>query len=128
LIINKPSVVRAEGLLIILKTKIKKENMIKLTVMYPNSADVKFDKDYYKNQHSQLLKNLLGDAIISSDINMGISGANPDQPAPYVVIANLVFKSMASFQQSFGANAEKILADLQNFTNVKPDAQISEVI
>lgn len=119
---------RAEGLLIILKTKIKKENMIKLTVMYPNSADVKFDKDYYKNQHSQLLKNLLGDAIISSDINMGISGANPDQPAPYVVIANLVFKSMASFQQSFGANAEKILADLQNFTNVKPDAQISEVI
>jgi uncharacterized protein (TIGR02118 family) len=128
LIINKPSVSRAEGLLIILKTKNKKENMIKLTVMYPNSADVKFDKDYYTNQHSQLLKDLLGDAIISSDINMGISGANPDQPAPYVVIANLVFKSMASFQQSFGANTEKILADLQNFTNVKPDAQISEVI
>jgi uncharacterized protein (TIGR02118 family) len=128
LIINKPSVSRAEGLLIILKTKNKKQNMIKLTVMYPNSADVKFDKDYYKNQHSQLLKDLLGDAIISSDINMGISGANPDQPAPYVVIANLVFKSMASFQQSFGANTEKILADLQNFTNVKPDAQISEVI
>jgi len=111
-----------------LKAKIKKENMIKLTVMYPNSADLKFDKDYYTNQHSQLLNDLLGDAIISSDVNMGIAGGSPNQPAPYVVIANLVFKSMDSFQQSFGANSKKILADLQIFTNVKPDIQINEVI
>ncbi len=102
--------------------------MIKLTVMYPNSADLKFDKHYYTNQHSQLLQALLGDAIISSDINMGIAGGSPDQPAPYVVIANLVFESMESFQQSFGANAEKILGDLPNFTNVTPEVQISEVV
>ena len=102
--------------------------MIKITVMYPNNADLKFDKQYYIKNHSQLLIDLLGDAIISSDINFGLAGATPDQPAPYVVIANLVFKSMETFQQSFGANSEAILADLPNFTNAKPEVQISEVV
>jgi len=102
--------------------------MIKLTVMYPNSADLKFDKDYYRNQHIQLLEELLGEAIISTDVNIGIAGGSPDQPAPYVVIANLVFESMDAFQKSFGVNSEKILEDLPNFTNVKPEVQISEII
>ena len=102
--------------------------MIKLTVMYPNTSDVKFDKEYYTNQHGQLLSELLGDALVSSDINFGISGATPEAPAPYVVISNLTFETFGSFQQSFGANAEKILADLTNFTKVQPQVQISEVI
>ncbi|CAL65796.1 EthD family reductase [Christiangramia forsetii] len=102
--------------------------MIKLTVMYPNSADLKFDKEYYINHHGQLLKDLLGEAIISSDVNMGVAGGNPDEPAPYFVITNLVFKSMESFQQSFGEHRQKILEDLPNFTNVKPEVQISEVV
>tara|TARA_R110002124_G_C8559614_1_gene480267 strand:+ start:177 stop:485 length:309 start_codon:yes stop_codon:yes gene_type:complete len=102
--------------------------MIKLTVMYPNSAELKFDKNYYINQHSQLLKELLGDSILSSNINFGIAGGSPEQPAPYIVIANLVFESRESFQQSFGANAESILADLPNFTNAQPQVQISEIL
>ncbi|QWX83029.1 EthD family reductase [Cellulophaga sp. HaHaR_3_176] len=102
--------------------------MIKLTVMYPNSKDLKFDKDYYTKQHGQLIGTLLGDAIISSDVNFGLAGATPDQPAPFVVIANLTFASIESFQKSFGANAETILADLVNFTNVKPQVQISEIV
>jgi hypothetical protein len=44
--------------------------MIKLTVLYPNTPDLKFDKEYYVNKHGQLLTDLLGDAIISSDVNI----------------------------------------------------------
>jgi len=102
--------------------------MIKLTVMYPNSADIKFDKQYYIKEHSKLLSDLLGDAVIASDINMGISGASPEQPTPFIIIANLTFESHETFQKSFGANAEKILADLTNFTNVQPQVQISEIL
>ncbi|WP_028374928.1 EthD family reductase [Leeuwenhoekiella sp. MAR_2009_132] len=101
--------------------------MIKLTVMYPNSADLKFDKDYYINQHSKLIAELIGEAIVASDVNFGIAGATPDLPAPYVLIANVTFESMESFQHSFGANAETILADLPNFTNAKPQVQLSEI-
>jgi uncharacterized protein (TIGR02118 family) len=102
--------------------------MIKLTVLYPNTPDLKFDKEYYVNKHGQLLVDLLGDSIISSDVNMGIAGGAPDTSAPYVVIANIVFESMKSFERSFGANAEKIMADLPNFTNVQPQVQISELL
>ncbi len=102
--------------------------MIKLTVMYPNSADLKFDKDYYTNQHNELISTLLGDAIISSDVNFGLGGVAPGSPAPFVVISNVTFESLESFQKSFGVNAEKILADLPNFTNVQPQVQISKVV
>lgn len=107
---------------------IKNKNMIRLTVMYPNKADLKFNKEYYVNQHSKLLSNLLGSAIITSDINFGIASGEPDKPAPFAVITNLVFESLEIFQNSFGVNAEKIQADLLNFTNVKPVVQISEIV
>ncbi|MBU2973992.1 hypothetical protein [Zobellia sp. B3R18] len=51
--------------------------MIKLTVMYPNSEDLEFDKEYYTTKHSQLLEDLMGDAIKGSDINFGLTGATP---------------------------------------------------
>jgi hypothetical protein len=38
------------------------------------------------------------------------------------------FESMESFEHLFGANAEKIMADLPNFTNVQPQVQISELL
>ena len=102
--------------------------MIKLSVLYPNTEDIKFDKEYYINKHSQLLTELMGDAIISIDVNFGLSGAAPASPAPFVVITNVVFESMETFQQSFGVHSAGILADLPNFTNVKPQVQISEVL
>lgn len=102
--------------------------MIKLTVLYPTTSEVKFDRDYYTDQHGPLLSKLLGEAIVASDVNFGISGGSPEEPAPYVVIANLTFESLETFQNSFGANAETILADLPNFTNVQPMVQISEIL
>jgi hypothetical protein len=35
---------------------------------------------------------------------------------------------MESFEKSFGPNAEKIMADIPNFTNSEPTIQISEVM
>ncbi|WP_405326749.1 EthD family reductase [Leeuwenhoekiella sp. LLG6367-2.1] len=102
--------------------------MIKLTVMYPNNVDLTFDKDYYLSKHGNLIAELLGEAIIDSDVNFGIASASPTEPAPYAVIANITFKSMESFEKSFGANAETILKDLPNFTNAEPVVQLSEVV
>jgi hypothetical protein len=58
---------------------------------------------------------------------MGIAGGTPDTPAPYVVIANMVFESMESFEHSFGANAEDY-GRSSKFTNVQPQVQISDFI
>lgn len=101
--------------------------MIKLTVLYPNEPGAHFDKEYYVKEHFDLLHDLLGDAIMDTDINFGMTGATPDDPAPYVVIANIIFESMESFQNAFGPHAKKIAADVKNYTNIKSKIQLSEV-
>lgn len=101
--------------------------MIKLTVLYPNTDDIQFDKDYYTDKHMKLLVKLTGNAIISADINYGISAGSPDKQAPYHVITNLVFESIDSFQSSFVPNIPDIMSDLSNFTNAEPVIQLSEI-
>jgi uncharacterized protein (TIGR02118 family) len=43
-------------------------------------------------------------------------------------MGNLYFDSMEDFGNSFGPNADEIMADLPNFTNIEPIIQISEVM
>jgi len=101
--------------------------MIKVSVFYPNIADVEFDMDYYCNQHISMLKGLLGSACKNVAVEAGICGATPSDRAPNIAMGHLYFDSLAKFQEAFGPNAEKIMSDLPNFTNVAPVIQISEV-
>lgn len=104
------------------------KGMIKVSVLYPNGTDKKFDLDYYCNKHIPLVGGLLGDAVKGATIEKGLGGAAPGSEATYVVMGNLYFETMESFQNSFGPNADKIMADLPNFTNIQPVIQISEVV
>jgi len=104
------------------------KGMIKLIVLYPHGEGKTFDMDYYSNEHVTLLTNLLGDAIKGASIEKGLSGGEPGSSAPYVAVGNLYFDSLESFQNSFGANAEAIMGDVPNFTNIEPIALISEVM
>lgn len=101
--------------------------MIKVSVLYPNSDSAKFDMDYYCNAHLSLVTNLLGDALKGGEVNAGIAGGAPGESAPYIAMGHLTFDSLEDFQGSFGPNAEQILGDLPNFTNVQPQIQISEI-
>jgi len=84
--------------------------------------------DYYSTKHVALLGGLLGDAIKSATIESGLGGAAPGSPAPFAAVGNLYFENLEAFQNSFGPNAEKIMGDLPNFTNIEPVMQIAEVV
>lgn len=101
--------------------------MIRVSVMYPNSDDATFDFDYYANQHMTLAANCLGDALKSTSIDRGISGAMPGQAAPFIAIGHLTYESLEAFEQAFAPHAKQILGDIVNFTNVQPQVQISEI-
>jgi uncharacterized protein (TIGR02118 family) len=105
-----------------------KKGMIKVSVLYPNGVGKKFNMDYYCNQHVSLVGGLLGDALKAATVEKGLGGGAPDSPATYAAMGNLYFNSMESFQNSFGPNEEKIIADSPNFTNIDPVVQISEVM
>jgi len=101
---------------------------IKLTVLYPNGEGKTFNMEYYSNNHVSLVGKLLGEAVIGATVESGIGGGAPNSSAPFAAIGNLYFNSLESFENSFGPNAETIMADLPNFTNIEPIIQISEVM
>ena len=101
---------------------------IKVSVLYPNAPGKKFDIDYYCNKHVPMVAGLLGDAVIGATVENGVGGAEPGSVAPFAAMGNLYFKSLESFQNSFGPNAEKIMGDSPNYTNIEAVIQISEVL
>ena len=105
-----------------------KKGAIKLSVFYPSGEGNHFDMEYYSNNHVSLLKELLGKAIIGATIEKGVGGENPGDGPLFEAMGNLYFESMDSFQNSFAPNAQTIIADVPNYTNIEPVVQISEVI
>lgn len=102
--------------------------MIKVSVLYRNGKDVKFDANYYKNSHLPMISEKVGDALRGLELDLGIGSRNANEPAPYVAIAHLKFDDVASFQNSFGPHAELFAADVKNYSNVQGELQISEII
>ena len=101
-----------------------KKGMIKVSVLYPNGVDKKFDIDYYCNKHVPMVLTLLSPKVKSGAVEEGLAG---DAPATYLAMGHLYFDSVEDFQSSFAPNAEQIMGDIQNFTNTEPVIQISEV-
>ena len=102
--------------------------MIKVTVLYPYEENKHFDVEYYLNNHIPFVKKLIGSVCKKVEVEKGIRGAAPGSTPAHTIIGCLYFDSIEDFQSSFGANANEIVADVPNFTNINPALQISEVL
>ena len=108
-------------------SKIKK-GMIKVAILYPNGDGKTFDMDYYSNKHMPMVASLFGDSLKLLAIDKGMAGRTPDEPIPYLAIGYFYFDKLSAYRNSFGPNAEKIIGDIPNYTNIQPVVQISEVL
>src|ERR1700676_2495528 len=90
--------------------------MVKVSVLYPNPEDTKFDMTYYLNNHIPMVRGLLGSALKGVSVEQGISGEEPGLPAPYITTAHLLFDSVQAFQASFGSRAQEIMEDIPKYT------------
>jgi len=63
-----------------------------------------------------------------AEVEKGISGATPGSAPANTIIGYLYFDTIENFQNSFGPNAEEIISDVKNFTDINPVLQISEII
>lgn len=104
-----------------------KKGMIKVTVFYPYSEGKTFDMDYYCNKHMAMVSTFLGDTLTGMTVEKGIAGIAPNSPAPYTAMGNMYFDSVEAFQKAF-SQADQLMADIPNFTNIEPIFQISEVV
>jgi uncharacterized protein (TIGR02118 family) len=102
--------------------------MIKVSVLYPNSAGARFDHAYYRDRHMPMVKDKLGAACLHYTVDKGMAGGAPDAPAPFAAMCHLYCESADAFQQAFGANATEIMGDVPNYTDIQPVLQVSEVV
>ncbi|MFT4831632.1 MAG: hypothetical protein ACI815_001281 [Psychroserpens sp.] len=102
--------------------------MIKISVMYPNNTEVKFDTDYYKNPHLPMIAETLGSTLKGLEFNIHLGGRTPAEPPTYIAVAHLTFDSLDSFKAYIAPNATKFAADVPNYTNVKGEIQISDIV
>jgi uncharacterized protein (TIGR02118 family) len=95
--------------------------MIRVSVLYPKGG--KFDFDYYVNKHMKLVHKLLDPfGLIKTEVDKGIG------TVPFEAIGHLVFKSIEDMQKGLQAHDPELAADLVNFSDIKPQFQISEIL
>ncbi len=102
--------------------------MVKIGVMYPNQEGARFDFDYYRTTHMDLVKKHLSRfGLVKTGVDRGVSGGG-DQPAPYLCIGHLYFESLDRYEKGLVEAAPVLRGDIPNFTNVTPVRQISEIL
>ncbi len=101
--------------------------MIRVSVLYPQSGDSKFDMNYYVTKHMPMVRQKLGAACKGMTVDQGIAGGAPGAPATYVAMGHLLFDSIEAFQTAFAPHAQSIMGDIPNYTKIQPIIQISEV-
>ena len=102
--------------------------MIKVSLLYAAEEGKKFDMDYYANKHMPLVHERLDlGGLIRSEIESGISSADPSTPAPFVAIGTLYFNTTDEVHEGFKTHGRELMGDLPNFTDIAPQVQISEI-
>ncbi len=102
--------------------------MFKVSVMYPNEEGARFDFDYYRTTHMDLVKKHLEPfGLVKTDVLRGVSGGGSD-PAPYICIGNLYFDSMDGYDKGSAEAGPVLRGDIPNFTDITPIRQISEIL
>ena len=105
----------------------KKQDIKRTDEHILNKEDiVKKDKSWL--DHTQGSAILDYDLLRGATVEKGLGGATPGPIAPYTGMGNMYFDSVEYFGKGLSPNAEKIMGDLPNFTNIKPIIQISEVM
>ena len=102
--------------------------MIKVSVLYPQSAGACFDHAYYRDRHMPMVKDKLGSACLRYTVDQGVAGGAPGAPAPFAAMCHIYCKSLNEFQEAMAPNAQAIMADVPNYTDIQPVFQISEVV
>ncbi len=102
--------------------------MFRVSVMYPNREGVKFDIDYYRTKHMELVKNLLKPfGLIKTEVDRGVSGGG-NLSAPFICVGHLYFDSEDGYDRGVAEKGPIIRGDIPHFTNATPIRQISEIL
>lgn len=95
--------------------------MIRVTFLYPRTDESTFDMDYYTSTHMPMLAAALGDDCQSW-------GADKITSGPYEAIGWALVSSAEAFGAAMAEKGAEIRADVANYTNMRPDVVMGDVV
>ncbi|MEP7272187.1 MAG: EthD family reductase [Acidobacteriota bacterium] len=101
--------------------------MIKVSVLYPRTAESTFDMKYYCDHHMPMVTERFGPLCKAIAVEEGLLGSAPGSDPPFMAMGHMYFESIEEFQTAFQPHAAELMGDVKNYTNVEPIIQISEV-
>lgn len=101
--------------------------MYKVAILYPNEDNATFDLDYYQDSHMPMVAGFLGENLHFYEIDEGIAGRTPDTKVPFVAIGYFYVADITAYNAAIQQNIDAIVGDFNNYTNVRPMVQISQV-
>lgn len=101
--------------------------MIVVSVFYPRSEKARFDHDYYREQHFELITRAYGDRLKHFAALQMCDDQLDGSPSPHVAAAHFMFATKEDFVEAFEQHREEIVADIQKFTDIDPVIEISDV-
>ena len=102
--------------------------MLKVIGFYRWSGGATFDHEYYNSKHMSLTQRLLaphGLARLESDRYV-LSG--PPVPGQIIAASNAYFPSASIAQAAMTAVGSSLMADVANYTNLKPELHFVDVV
>jgi uncharacterized protein (TIGR02118 family) len=100
--------------------------VVRITILYPNNSDTRFDVDYYLQMHMPRSIALLGSALNSVSVEIGVTN-DLTGLAPFAAICAFTCESVAVFQAAFAPHAAELQGDIENYTNAQAIVQVSEL-
>jgi uncharacterized protein (TIGR02118 family) len=70
---------------------------------------------------------LLAPVLLAVSVEIGVSGAAPEQPPAFCAIAGFTCESAEAFTEAFLPHAAKLQGDIPNYTDIEPIIQISQL-
>ena len=103
--------------------------MIRVTVLYPNEPDKKFDLEDFAGRHMALVHKRLDPlGLVRTEVDKGVGTVEPGALAPFITIAHLYFNSLEDLHKAFESHGAELMADIPNFSDIQPQLQISEIV
>jgi uncharacterized protein (TIGR02118 family) len=101
--------------------------MIRVSILYPNNPDSRFDFDYYLQTHMPMARKLLGTALKGLSVERGLMGTTPGSSPAYSAMCFMLFDTIDAFLAAFMPHAETLQGDIKNYTNVDAVIQFNQV-
>jgi len=103
--------------------------MVKISILYPNTKNARFDLSYYLNTHMPMSIERLSAApgFRGVSVERGLGGASPGSEPLYVAMCHYLFDSLEDFLAAFQPHAALLQGDIPKYTDLDPIIQVSAI-